>query len=152
MSSSCSALGSDSNRRKEGKGSCHFRASKATGAAALPAPAPRISHTRVLRWLKEVDVGWSKNTLVENGRILPLVTSNRFPRPVQSDVSLWRGVGGGREGMVSAQENLDKREDNKGISIKSPAFIRPCFLMERQNSQSTDSKINCGACGWWWGG
>lgn len=47
------------------------------------------------------------------------------------------GGGGGCvrwEGLIAAQENLDKREDNKGISIKSAAFIQPCFLMERHGS------------------
>lgn len=43
-------------------------------------------------------------------------------------------------GIISAQENLDKREDNKGVSIKSPAFIQPCFLMERQNSSKQEFK------------
>lgn len=45
-----------------------------------------------------------------------------------------------RGGDISARENLDKREDNKGVSIKSSAFIQPCFLMERQNSSKAKSK------------
>lgn len=49
------------------------------------------------------------------------------------------GGGGGCvrwEGLIAAQENLDKREDNKGISVKSAAFIQPCFLMERHGSSN----------------
>lgn len=30
-------------------------------------------------------------------------------------------------GIISAQENLDKREDNKGVSIKSPGLHSTLF-------------------------
>lgn len=46
--------------------------------------------------------------------------------------------------IISAQENLDIREENKGVCIKSLAFVQHSLLMELQNSSKSKNLLSAG--------
>lgn len=84
-------------------------------------------------------LGWIKTTLLD-----PSNPQTRTAARSDSFLRWWRWRGW--EGLITAQENLDKREDNKGVGIESAAFIQPCFLMERHSSsnpQTYGSRRGC---------